>query len=80
MYHYQGINPEANNSLSTSGTLVECLKVARRMYHRQGMVGTITRPDGTSLRECARRVACPAVAVPVVIVPFVMELEDYLTV
>lgn len=59
MYRYKGWNQETGNGMNKSGTLVECLKLARRNYSRLGMIGEIFRPDGSNLREPAPRIELP---------------------
>jgi len=41
------------------GTLLECLRMAGRLYRRLGQVSDIQRADGTSIRRPSKRLPLP---------------------
>ena len=45
------------NGMLHFGTLVQCLRLARRNWRRLGIPSEIYRPDSTSLREISNRMA-----------------------
>lgn len=59
MYKYIGYDSLTGNGMAKSGTLVECLKLARRNWQRLGIPGNIYRPDNTSMRDRANKPKLP---------------------
>lgn len=59
MYKYIGYASSTGNGMAKSGTLVECLKLARRNWQRLDIPGGIYRPDGSSLRDRASKPKLP---------------------
>jgi hypothetical protein len=51
MYYLTMRSFTSSDWLGFSGTLVACLRMARRMHRRMGYIGSITRPDGSNMRD-----------------------------
>lgn len=56
MYRYKGYDERTSNGMAKSGTLVECLKLAKQNWKRLKIPGEIFRPDGSSIRDKALKV------------------------